>query len=134
MPIASFLNSIFGASQLGVHVAWWVSLCWVLYILPYITRSKHTHFTIGPVNLGLAKQNPRGQLDPAVPAGTKLDPGAKFLHDLSWKRVLDSYACAQCNRCQDVCPANIYGRPLSPSALRSEEHTSELQSPLHLLY
>ncbi len=113
MPIASFLSNIFGASQTGVHVAWWVSICWVLYILPYITRSKHTHFTIGPVNLGLAKQNPRGLLDPAA----KIDPGAKFLHDLSWKRVLDSYACVQCNRCQDVCPANFYGRPLSPSAL-----------------
>ena len=113
MPIASFLNSIFGVSQTGIHAAWWVSIGWVLYILPYITRSKHTHFTIGPVNLGLAKQNPRGQLD--TPA--KVDPGAKFLHDLSWKRILDSYACVQCNRCQDVCPANFYGRPLSPSAL-----------------
>ncbi|HLO18044.1 MAG TPA: (Fe-S)-binding protein, partial [Anaerolineales bacterium] len=121
MPIASFLNSIFGASQIGVHVAWWVSLAWVLYILPYITRSKHTHFTVGPINLGLAKQNPRGQLDPAIPLkvlnGDHYDPGAKFIHDLSWKRVLDSYACVQCNRCQDVCPANFYGRPLSPSAL-----------------
>ncbi|MBI5842551.1 MAG: (Fe-S)-binding protein [Chloroflexi bacterium] len=121
MPIASFLNSIFGASQTGLHIAWWVSIAWVLYILPYITRSKHTHFTVGPVNLGLAKQNPHGQLDPAVPLkvvnGNHYDPGAKFLHDLSWKRVLDSYACVQCNRCQDVCPANFYGRPLSPSAL-----------------
>jgi len=113
MPLASFLNSIFGASATGVHVAWWVSLCWVLYILPYITRSKHTHFTVAPINLGLAKQNPPGQLDPAA----KADPGANFLHDLSWKRILDSYACVQCNRCQDVCPANFYGRPLSPSAL-----------------
>ncbi|HET9590271.1 MAG TPA: (Fe-S)-binding protein, partial [Anaerolineales bacterium] len=34
-----------------------------------------------------------------------------------WKRVLDAYACVQCNRCQDVCPADFYGRPLSPSAL-----------------
>jgi len=117
MPIASFLNSIFGASETGMRVAWWISIGWVLYILPYITRSKHTHFTIGPINLGLAKQNPRGRLDPAVPAATKLDPGAKFLHDLSWKRVLDSYACVQCNRCQDVCPANFYNRPLSPAAL-----------------
>lgn len=121
MPIASVLNSIFGASQAGIHVAWWISLCWVLYILPYITQSKHTHFTVGPINLGLAKQNPRGQLDPAIPLkvvnGNHYEPGAKFLHDLSWKRVLDSYACVQCNRCQDVCPANFYGRPLSPSAL-----------------
>ncbi|HJZ12259.1 MAG TPA: (Fe-S)-binding protein, partial [Acidobacteriota bacterium] len=121
MPIASFLNSMFGASETGIHIAWWVSLAWVLYILPYITRSKHTHFTVGPINLGLAKQNPRGQLDPAIPLkvvnGNHFEPGAKFLHDLSWKRVLDSYACVQCNRCQDVCPANFYGRPLSPSAL-----------------
>jgi len=121
MPIASFLNSIFGASQPGVHVTWWVSLGWVMFILPYITRSKHTHFTIAPINLGLAKQNPRGQLDPAIPLkvvnGSYYEPGAKFIHDLSWKRVLDSYACVQCNRCQDVCPANFYERPLSPSAL-----------------
>lgn len=121
MPIASFLNSLFGASQVGVHVAWWISIGWVMFILPYITRSKHTHFTIGPVNLGLAKQNPRGQLDPAIPLkvidSKSYEPGAKHLHDLAWTRILDAYACVQCNRCQDVCPANFQGRPLSPSAL-----------------
>jgi Fe-S oxidoreductase len=121
MPIASTLNGALGASETGIHLAWWISLGWVLFILAYIPRSKHTHFTVGPVNLGLAKQNPRGQLDPAVPLkvvnGSHYEPGAKYLHDLSWKRVLDSYACVQCNRCQDVCPANFSGRPLSPSAL-----------------
>jgi len=121
MPLASLLNSLSGASQVGVHAAWWISLGWVLFILPYITRSKHTHFTVAPINLGLARQNPRGQLDPAVPLkvlnGNQYEPGARYLHDLSWKRILDAYACVQCNRCQDVCPANFYGRPLSPSAL-----------------
>ncbi len=121
MPIASFLHSLFGVSQIGIHIAWWVSIGWVMFIIPYLSRSKHTHFLIASVNLGLAKQNPRGQLDPAIPLkvieGQKYDPGAKFLHELSWKRVLDSYACVQCNRCQDVCPANFQGRPLSPSAL-----------------
>jgi len=123
MPIASAINSMFGASETGVHVAWWVSLGWVMFIIPYITRSKHTHFTVGPINLGLAKQNPRGQLDPAIPLnvingnGNHYEPGVKFIHDLPWNRVLDAYACVQCNRCQDVCPAYAYGRPLSPSAL-----------------
>jgi Fe-S oxidoreductase len=121
MPVASVLNNIFGASETGVHAAWWISLGWVLFILPYITRSKHTHFTVAPINLGLAKQNPRGQLDPAIPlkvlASNHHEPGAKFIHDLAWTRLLDAYACVQCNRCQDVCPANFYGRPLSPSAL-----------------
>jgi len=121
MPIASTINSMFGASQVGLHVTWWISLGWVMFIIPYITRSKHTHFTVGPINLGLAKQNPRGQLDPAIPLkvinGNQYEPGAKFVHDLPWTRVLDAYACVQCNRCQDVCPAYAYGQPLSPSAL-----------------
>ncbi|MBI2332664.1 MAG: (Fe-S)-binding protein, partial [Chloroflexi bacterium] len=122
MPIASFLNSIFGTSETGVHVAWWISIGWVMFIIPYLSRSKHTHFFMAPVTLGLAKQNPRGQLDPAIPLkvieGQKFDPGAKFIHDLSWKRALDAYACVQCNRCQDVCPMNFAeGAPLSPSAL-----------------
>ena len=121
MPIASLLNRLFGSSQTGIHVAWWVSLGWVVFIIPYLSRSKHTHFFMAPINLGLAKQNPRGQLDPAIPLrilnGNRYDPGAKFVTDLSWKRVLDSYACVQCNRCQDVCPANFSGRSLSPSAL-----------------
>ncbi len=126
MPIASSIGLVFRSMSqqeilIGIHIAWWVSLLWVMFILPYITRSKHTHFTIGPVNLGLAKQNPRGQLDPAIPLkvieGKTYEPGAKHLHDLAWTRILDAYACVQCNRCQDVCPANFYGRPLSPSAL-----------------
>jgi len=121
MPIASFLNSIFGASEVGVYVAWWISLGWVMFIIPYLSRSKHTHFFMSPINLGLAKQNPRGQLDPAIPLkvidGNTFEPGAKHVHDLAWTRVLDAYACVQCNRCQDVCPANFQGRPLSPSAL-----------------
>ncbi|HEY5729722.1 MAG TPA: (Fe-S)-binding protein, partial [Anaerolineales bacterium] len=121
MPIASFLNGIFGSSDVGMRVAWWISLGWVMFIIPYLSRSKHTHFFMAPVNLGLAKQNPRGQLDPAIPLkvidNKPLEPGAKHVHDLPWTRVLDAYACVQCNRCQDVCPANFYGRPLSPSAL-----------------
>ncbi|HSG43521.1 MAG TPA: (Fe-S)-binding protein, partial [Anaerolineales bacterium] len=121
MPIASFLNGIFGSSEVGMRVAWWISLGWVMFIIPYLSRSKHTHFFMAPVNLGLAKQNPRGQLDPAIPLkvidSETFDPGAKHVHDLAWTRVLDAYACVQCNRCQDVCPANFYQRPLSPSAL-----------------
>ena len=49
MPIASILNSIFGSSETGVHVAWWISLGWVMFIIPYLSRSKHTHFFMAPV-------------------------------------------------------------------------------------
>jgi Fe-S oxidoreductase len=43
--------------------------------------------------------------------------GASKLEDLAWPRLLDAYACIQCNRCQDVCPATATGKSLSPAAL-----------------
>jgi Fe-S oxidoreductase len=43
--------------------------------------------------------------------------GANKLEDLPMTNILDSFACIMCNRCQDVCPAYVTGKELSPSAL-----------------
>lgn len=40
--------------------------------------------------------------------------GVKQFEDFTWKQMLDFYACADCGRCSDHCPANAVGRPLSP--------------------
>ena len=40
--------------------------------------------------------------------------GAKDITDLSWKNLLDAYACTECGRCTSACPANITGKILSP--------------------
>ena len=40
--------------------------------------------------------------------------GAKDVQDLSWKNLLDAYACTECGRCTDNCPANMTGKLLSP--------------------
>src|SRR5262249_45341948 len=37
--------------------------------------------------------------------------------ELSSFSLLDAFACVQCNRCQEVCPAFAAGTSLSPSAL-----------------
>jgi Fe-S oxidoreductase len=37
--------------------------------------------------------------------------------DLSWKQVLDTFACAECGRCTAVCPATAGGTPLAPRQL-----------------
>lgn len=53
--------------------------------------------------------------------------GAKDVMDLSWRNLLDAYACTECGRCTAVCPANITGKKLSPRKImmdtrdRSEE-------------
>jgi len=67
--------------------------------------------------------------DKAPPAGTETAPpppgaasaapptdrfGAKDVFDLSWRNLLDAYACTECGRCTAACPANITGKVLSP--------------------
>lgn len=124
MPFASLVASLFadlsdGALNAGIHTTWWLAIGLILVFFPYFVRSKHIHLMIAPLNLGLAKQNPRGQLDPISSNGAVADalPGAKTVQDLAWPRLLDAYACIMCNRCQEVCPASNAGRPLSPAAL-----------------
>jgi Fe-S oxidoreductase len=40
--------------------------------------------------------------------------GAGKVNELSWKDLLDGFACTECGRCQDVCPARATGKPLNP--------------------
>ena len=47
--------------------------------------------------------------------------GAVKLEDFTWPRLLDSYSCIMCNRCQDVCPATNTGKSLSPAAILINE-------------
>ncbi|MFN8403181.1 MAG: (Fe-S)-binding protein [Anaerolineales bacterium] len=43
--------------------------------------------------------------------------GAAKMKDLGWEQIMDAYACIQCFRCQEVCPAYNTGKILSPAAL-----------------
>ncbi|AZA12623.1 succinate dehydrogenase/fumarate reductase iron-sulfur subunit [Corynebacterium choanae] len=40
--------------------------------------------------------------------------GTGFITDASWKMLLDTTACTECGRCQELCPAWNTGKPLSP--------------------
>jgi len=62
--------------------------------------------TVKPVRWGVADE----QLD-TVPS-----LGVKKIEDFTWKHILDFYTCANCGRCEEQCPANATGRPLSPRA------------------
>jgi Fe-S oxidoreductase len=53
--------------------------------------------------------------------------GAASMKDLGWEQIMDSYACIQCFRCQEVCPAYNTGKLLSPAAL-------EINKRYHLNY
>ena len=45
--------------------------------------------------------------------------GLGRVSELNWKNVLDLYACTECGRCVERCPADRTGKPLSPKEIIS---------------
>lgn len=75
---------------------------------------------MAPINLAFRKEVP-GALTPLDFEKEEEKFGAEKLEDLSWKRLLDAYACIMCNRCQEACPAYTTGKALSPAAILISE-------------
>lgn len=98
---------------------YWGGLGSVLAFLAYFPYSKHIHIFLAPAKYLVARDSASGVLPPLHIDMDIEEPnlGANKLEDLAWPRLLDAYACIQCNRCQDVCPATKTGKSLSPSAL-----------------
>jgi Fe-S oxidoreductase len=126
-PLSTALSKVFepmSPSVLRVYdqVFLWAHLTLILGFLVYIPYSKHLHVFVSFVNVFFANTEPRGYLTPlridleAVET-QDLSLGAATITDLTWKQMLDLYACTECGRCQSVCPAWNTGKPLSPKLL-----------------
>ncbi|HWH80544.1 MAG TPA: (Fe-S)-binding protein, partial [Candidatus Binatus sp.] len=123
-PVGSLFATLWiGVSPGGLeilnHVFWWGALGAILLFIPYFPRSKHIHIFLAPINLALKKAKP-GVLQPMDFEKEEVFGAAK-LEDFAWPRLLDSYSCIMCNRCQDVCPAANTGKALSPAAMLINE-------------
>lgn len=125
-PFATVLSHLFTPQN---AYAWrifgyWGALGSVLLFLAYFPYTKHVHIFMAPLKYFFARRSGSGVL-PLVDINLEADRqdaedsqiGAKRLEDLTWPRLLDAYACIQCNRCQDVCPATATGKSLSPAAM-----------------
>lgn len=53
--------------------------------------------------------------------------GAGRIEDFTQKQMLDFYACVECGRCTNACPASNTGKPLSPMHLitKLRDHLQE---------
>ncbi|MEO6163964.1 MAG: (Fe-S)-binding protein [Candidatus Binatia bacterium] len=123
-PVSSLFAGLFTGFAPGVldvlnHFYWWGALGSILLFIPYFPRSKHIHIFLAPINLALKKDKP-GVLQP-MDFEKEETFGAAKLEDFTWPRLLDSYSCIMCNRCQDVCPASNTGKALSPAAMLINE-------------
>jgi Fe-S oxidoreductase len=100
----------------------WGHIVLILGFLAYIPYSKHLHIFVSELNVFFANTRARGRLRPLHIDLDKMEEGgvrlgAATVQDLTWKEILDLYACTECGRCQSVCPAWNTGKPLSPKLI-----------------
>jgi Fe-S oxidoreductase len=122
-PFATLVSPLFaGMSADGIrvveHLMWWIALGGVLIFLPYFPYSKHAHLFMAPLNyLTRPRRTSLGEMEPLdFEDEEKEQFGAHRVEDLTKTHIMDAFACIMCNRCQDVCPAYVTGKELSPSA------------------
>jgi Fe-S oxidoreductase/nitrate reductase gamma subunit len=80
----------------------------------FITRTPLQHFFLSPINIYFRNLKLKGVLVP-IPNFEEAETfGVREISEFTWKQLLDLEACTNCGRCQDVCPAHLSEKPLSP--------------------
>jgi Fe-S oxidoreductase len=118
MPVSALLAGFLPPLQLGtIHaVAWWVHALALCSFICYLPNSKHMHILTAIPNCFFHRlENPNTQPREDFSVGNTF--GVAQADRYSWKDLLDTFACTECGRCQNVCPASITGKPLNPRAV-----------------
>ncbi len=124
MPFATIVSPIWAtlnpdALEMVRHLAWWFAFGSILLFLPHFPFTKHAHLFMAPLNfLTRPERTSLGELPALNFEDESIEQfGANTLEHLQQTQLFDGLACIMCNRCQDVCPAYVTGKELSPSAL-----------------
>ncbi|UOR11223.1 heterodisulfide reductase-related iron-sulfur binding cluster [Halobacillus amylolyticus] len=137
-PIATIIANAFGwmppAAAASVFFAmWWIHLLVLLTFLVYVPQSKHAHLLAAPVNVFLSREGPPGKLKKIdFEMDEEADEedvsfGVGKVEDFNQLQMIDFYACVECGRCTNVCPAAGSGKMLSPMDLlvKIRDHLTE---------
>ncbi|WP_075983220.1 heterodisulfide reductase-related iron-sulfur binding cluster [Bacillus massilinigeriensis] len=122
-PIASIIGT--GLSAIGetpsiviFYIAWWLHLLFLLSFLVYIPQGKHAHLIAGPANVYLNRLDKAGKLRKIdFEDETQESFGVGKIDDFTQLQLVDLYACVECGRCTNMCPATGTGKMLSPMDL-----------------
>jgi len=114
--IADWLTGIMPVGLTLVKIMWWVHILNVFAFVLYVPRSKYLHMMAGPINIAFQDRDSKAAIKPMDIENTETY-GVVKITDLTWKDLLDGFACIDCGRCDDYCPANRSDKPLSPKKL-----------------
>jgi Fe-S oxidoreductase len=105
-----------GAALVISEASYWVHVATLLLFLNYLLYSKHSHIVAALPNIFFRNLGKKGVLPKLnLEADDMAETGiVSEYKDFSWKTLLDGFACTECARCSNSCPAYNTGKPLSP--------------------
>ena len=119
-PVASGIAASFSwmsplAAAVVFYIAWWIHLLLLLSFLVYVPQSKHAHLIAGPANVYLEPLDGGKKLKPIDFEDESQETfGVGKIDEFTGLQLLDLYACVECGRCTNMCPATGTGKMLSP--------------------
>lgn len=129
-----FTNAV-QVSQISYEIFWWVHILLVLSFLNFLPYSKHFHVITSIPNVYFSKLDGEkfGLKKINLEDENVSQYGAADFEHLTWKQILDGFACTECGRCSDACPASNTGKKLSPrEIIKNIRNRTEDKAPLLL--
>ncbi len=124
-PVSCVVADIFGLKSLshtslvlGYEIFYFIHIGTILGFLVYIPGSKHLHLLAAAPNVFFKRM----KVEKSITRTDIEDENAETfglgkVNEFSWHNVLNLYACTECGRCEELCPAAATGKPLSPKNL-----------------
>ncbi len=125
LPVSGILAGILGlngwsSAQIaaGFEVSYWIHMATILGFLVYIPGSKHLHLLAAVPNVFLKPLDVEKAIAKSDLENEALESfGLGKASELNWRNVLNLFACTECGRCEEQCPASHTQKPLSPKAI-----------------
>lgn len=121
-PVSNIIAKLLaGASAGDLHnieaASYWLHMIIVLTFLNYLPYSKHIHLIGALPNIFTRNLSDRKMDLPKLDLEDENQWGVGKVEQFSWKSLLDTYACTECARCSNYCPAYNTEKNLSPMQL-----------------
>jgi len=96
--------------------SYWGHVITILFFLNLLPRSKHFHVITSIPNVYFSNVGRMAGAPRKIDFDDESQEtfGVTRIEEFTWKGLLDLHTCTECGRCDDVCPALISGKPLSP--------------------
>lgn len=116
--VAAWLSPVsIKAATIGVESSYWIHIIALLAFMNYLPFSKHIHLLGALPNIFFRNLSNRKMDLPKLDLEDENQWGVSRIEQFSWKALSDTYACTECARCSNYCPAYNTEKNLSPMQL-----------------